>query len=104
MLTSNTGAYNGLAGFYLGCSSTANVKSQIPCTIITTTGNNVLGSQAIDNDKYGIRRREEKFLQQLRGNYSVGNTTKDIIDGNANCVYNNYQNDQFVTKSPNCIQ
>ena len=27
-----------------------------------------------------------------------------IIDGNANCVYNNYLDDLYSTKSPNCIQ
>ena len=29
---------------------------------------------------------------------------KDIIDGNANCVYNNYLDDTYSTKSPSCIQ
>jgi hypothetical protein len=104
MLTSNSGAVNGLAGFYLGCSSTANVKSQIPCTITTTTGTSVLGNQAYDNSRYGFAVERKSFYNNFDGNYSDGNTTKDFIDGNANCVYNNYLDDSYSTKSPSCIQ
>jgi hypothetical protein len=104
MLTSNNGVFNGLAGFYLGCSSTANVKSQIPCTITTTTGTSVLGNSAVENNKYGFAVERKSFYNNFDGNYSDSNTTKDFIDGNANCVYNNYLDDSFSTKSPSCIQ
>ena len=104
MLTAGVEAFNGLAGIYLGCSSTGNVKSQIPCSIETTTGNSVLGNDAFENDRYGIAVERKSFYNNFDENDASGNTTKDIIDGNANCVYNNYQNDGFATKSPSCIQ
>ena len=104
MITSGLEAFNGLAGVYLGCSSKGNVKSQIPCTIETTTGNSVVGNEVFENDKYGIAVERKSFYNNIEDNDSSGNATKDIIDGNANCVYNNYQLDTFAAASPNCIQ
>jgi hypothetical protein len=104
MLTSDGAAINGSAGIYLGCSSTANVKPQIPCTTETTTKNSIVGNVLQENGKYGIAVERESFYNNIEDNDSRGNTTKDMIDGNANCVYNNYQLDTLTTKSPKCIQ
>jgi hypothetical protein len=104
MINSNISAVNGLAGFYLGCSATADVKPLIPCTIVTTTGNSILSNESIQNNKYGIATERQSFYNNYDNNGAAGNLTKDIIDGNANCVYNNYQDDEYVTKSPKCIQ
>ena len=80
------------------------MKSQIPCTITTTTGNSVLGNEASDNGKYGIAVERKSFYNNFDGNDASGNTKEDIIDGNGNCIYNTYLNDTYTTKSPNCIQ
>ena len=104
MITNNISYFNGLAGFYVGCSSTGNVKSLIPCTIVTSTGNSLVENIAYENDKYGFAVERKSFYNNIEENDASDNTTKDIIDGNANCVYNNYQLDTFATASPSCIQ
>ena len=104
MISGNGTGFNGLAGIYLGCSSTANVKPLIPCTIVTTTGNSIIGNDSFQNGKYGIANERQSFYNNFEGNVAEDSATKDFIDGNANCVYNNYQNDEYATKSPKCIQ
>ena len=104
MISDSIAIYDSLAGFYLGCSATANVKPLIPCTIVTTTGNSILNNESIQNGKYGIATERLSFYNNYDNNGTSGNFTKDIIDGNANCVYNNYQDDGYGTKSPKCIQ
>ncbi len=104
MISGNEGFGNGLAGIYLGCSSTANVKSQIPCTMGTDTGNSVIDNGFDENGKYGIAVERESFYNNFDGNEAGSNSKQDIIDGNANCVYNNYLDDNYGTKSPSCIQ
>ena len=80
------------------------MKSLIPCTIVTSTGNSLVENIAYDNDKYGIAVERKSFYNNFDGNYATSNPAKDFIDGNANCVYNNYLDDLYSTKSPNCIQ
>lgn len=53
---------NGIAGFYLGCSSTGNVKPLIPCTTTPTTGNSLSSSFAALNSKYGIAVEKREYL------------------------------------------
>jgi hypothetical protein len=103
-ITNNGSFYNGIAGFYVGCSSTGNVKPLIPCTEETNTGNSVIFNYAYDNGRYGIAVERESFWNSFSGNGAELDGTKDIIDGNANCVYNSYQDDEYGTKSPSCIQ
>ena len=105
-LSHHQGDYNGKAGFYLGCSSTGQANSTIPCNKNTpTTGNSLIDNYAYDNYRYGIAVERKSIYNNFNGNYtSYGNTAKDIIDGNGNCIYNNYLDDSYSTKSPNCIR
>ena len=103
LLNNNFAHYNG-TGFYLGCSSKGQVKPQILCNKNTpTTGNNLVNNDAQRNQKYGIALEKGSINNTIDGNYTHGNTTKDMIDGNANCIYNSYLDDSFTTKSPSCI-
>ena len=101
-----------LAGFYLGCDAKGNVNPAIPCPKNTpTTHNSLLVSYAYTESccglypqKYGIAVEKGSIYNTFNENYTTGNTKKDIIDGNGNCIYNTYLNDTYTTKSPNCIQ
>ena len=94
----------GKAGFYLGCNSKGQVNPTILCPKNTpTTHNSLLDSSAYDNDKYGIAVEKGSIYNNFNENSTSGNT-KDMIDGNGNCVYNTYQYDSYGTKKPNCIQ
>ncbi len=105
---------NTIAGFYLGCNSTGNVKPLIPCTTNLTTGNSLLGTMTYGTpnspfaERYGIAVERESIYNTFIGdeNYlDLSNRNKiDIIDGNGNCVYNTYRDDTYVTKWPGCIQ
>jgi len=95
---------NGIAGFYLGCSSTGNVKPSIPCTTTPTTGNSLSSSFAALNSKYGIAVEKGSIYNQFLDNQAAMDTKVDIIDGNGNCIYNQYSTDVFTTKSPKCIE
>jgi hypothetical protein len=103
-ITNNESFSNGIAGYYVGCSSTGNVKPLIPCTLETDTGNSLVFNYAYDNGRYGIAVERQSFWNSFSENVAEENATKDIIDGNANCVYNSYQDDFYTTKSPSCIQ
>ncbi len=110
--TGDGGYGNKLAGFYLGCDATGNVKPLISCTTTTTTGNSVQSNGAYGDygypQKYGIAVErgsiDNTFLENGTGYYSPYLNKVDIIDGNANCVYNTYLDDIYLTKSPKCIQ
>jgi hypothetical protein len=101
---------NVLAGFYLGCDAKGNVNPAIPCHT-PTTHNSVLASYAYTftccgyyPQKYGIGVEKGSIYNTFNVNNTYGNTKKDIIDGNGNCIYNTYLNDRYTTKSPSCIQ
>jgi hypothetical protein len=100
-----------IAGIYLGCNSKGDVKPLILCTT-TTTGNSVQTNYAYGYDsypqKYGIAVErgsiDNTFLENGTGYYYPYLNKIDIIDGNANCVYNTYLDDTYLTKSPKCIR
>ncbi len=108
--------YNTIAGFYFGCNATGNVKPSIPCTITTTTGNSLQSSEAYGEvatsyaQKYGIAVERGSIHNTLLENYTYTQIDPsyrnkvDFIDGNGNCVYNTYLGDEYLTKSPSCIQ
>lgn len=98
------GAGNKLAGYYLGCSSTANTKPPIPCTTNLTTGINLQTSEAYENGKYGFAVEQGSIHNQIIENEAAENGKFDFIDGNANCIYNQYSDNEYLTKSPKCIQ
>ncbi len=54
--------------------------------------------------RYGIATERGAIYNNFNGNYIYPKFAKDIIDGNGNCVYNNYAHDAFSTASPSCIQ
>ncbi len=110
---SGDGAYgNKIAGFYLGCNSTGDVKPLIPCTTATTTENSLQASYAYGDygypQKYGIAVERgsinNTFLENGTGYYYPYFNKVDIVDGNGNCIYNTYLDDTYLTKSPKCIQ
>ncbi len=103
-ITDNNSFYNGIAGYYVGCSSTGNVKPLIPCTENTNTGNSLVANGAYSNGRYGIAVERQSFWNSFSENSAYLNVTKDIIDGDGNCVYDSYQSDAYGTKSPSCIQ
>ncbi|MGA3193926.1 MAG: hypothetical protein ABSD39_02890 [Terriglobales bacterium] len=103
-LTENNAFNNGIAGYYMGCSSTGNVKPLIPCTESTNTGNSLIFNGAYDNGRYGIAVERQSFWNSFSQNATDMDGTKDIIDGDGNCVYNSYQGDEYGTKSPSCIE
>ncbi len=115
-LVDNGAYYNTIAGFYLGCNATGNVKPSIPCTIATTTGNSLQDNSAYGEaatsytQKYGIAVERGSINNTFLEDYTYDpyNTPyrnkTDIIDGNGNCVYNTYLDDVYLTKSPSCIQ
>ncbi len=95
---------NKLAGYYLGCSSTANTNPPIPCTTNLTTGINLQTSEAYQNGKYGVAVEKGSIHNQIFHNAATENVKFDFIDGNANCIYNQYSDNTYATKSPKCIQ
>jgi len=102
--TSNYSFVNGIAGYYVGCSSTGNVKPLIPCTEGANTGNSLIFNDSNQNGRYGIAVERQSFWNSFSQNATEMDGTKDIIDGDGNCVYNSYQGDEYGTKSPSCIQ
>ena len=94
------------AGIYLGCNSTGQVKPQILCPKNTpTTGNSIVAHYFYEDSGYGIATERGAIDNNYNGNYFYSPTTgTDIIDGNGNCVYNQYVGDTFATASPSCIQ
>ncbi len=93
--------YNGIAGIYLGCSPTGNVKPSIPCST-PTTGNSVLSNYIYYNTKYGIAVEKGSIDNQFQEN-SAYDDKIDIIDGNGNCIYNQYLYNGFDKATPSCI-
>ncbi len=96
--------YNKLAGYYLGCSSTANTNPPIPCTTNLTTEISLQTSEVDGNGKYGVAVEKGSIHNQIIENEAGGSGKFDFIDGNANCIYNQYADNEYVTKSPKCIQ
>lgn len=111
---SNNFSYNDkTAAFYLGCSSKGQVNPTILCSKQTpTTGNSLVNNYAYSDSiygnyypgRYGIATERGAIYNNFNGNYIYPKFAKDIIDGNGNCVYNNYAHDAFSTASPSCIQ
>jgi hypothetical protein len=64
----------------------------------------VVFNYAYDNARYGIAVERGSFWNSFSENSAGGDITKDIIDGDGNCIYNSYQDDFYTTKSPSCIQ
>ncbi len=94
---------NEIAGFYVGCSSTGDVKPLIPCTITPTTGNSFTSSLAAYS-KYGFAVEKGSIYNEFLDDSGQVDMKFDFIDGNANCIYNKYLSNMFTTRSPKCIQ
>ena len=94
---------NALAGIYLGCSAKGIVNPSIPCTITTTTGNNILGNELSQN-KDGSHSNKKASTTKSKANRSSGSLKYDMDDGNGNCIYNTYMGDAFGSKNLPCIQ
>ena len=94
------------AAIYLGCSSSGAVNPQILCPKNTpTTGNSLVNNYFYEDSGYGIATERGAIDNNYNGNYFYSpNTGINIIDGNGNCVYNQYVGDTFATASPSCIQ
>ena len=94
------------AAIYLGCSSSGAVNPQILCPKNTpTTGNSIVANYFYEDSGYGIATERGAIDNNYNGNYFYSpNTGINIIDGNGNCVYNQYVGDTFATASPSCIQ
>jgi parallel beta-helix repeat protein len=107
-LSSNYAYYNTeKAGIYLGCNSKGQVNPQILCPKNTpTTGNSIVANYFYDNVAgYGIATEKGAIDNNYNGNYFYSPSPgTNIIDGNGNCVYNQYVGDTFFTASPSCIQ
>ncbi|MGA3196590.1 MAG: hypothetical protein ABSD39_16450 [Terriglobales bacterium] len=93
---------NKLAGIYLGCSPTGNVKPSIPCST-PTTGNSILANDVYENYKYGIALEKGSIDNQIQENGAYYNAVEDFIDGNGNCIYNQYLYNGYYKKTPSCI-
>ncbi len=103
ILDGNEPTYNKIAGIYLGCSATGDVTPAIPCST-PTTGNSLLGNFAEYNGKYGIAVEQKSIENQIQENGAYYDSKDDFIDGNGNCIYNQYLYNGYNTKSPKCIQ
>jgi hypothetical protein len=94
---------NGIAGLYLGCSAKGNVNAPIPCTV-PTSENEVVQTILVENNKYGIATEKGGIGNRYLDNQSGYAGKYDIIDGNGNCVYNQYLDNTYIKKLPKCIQ
>ena len=94
---------NGIAGLYLGCSTKGNVNPAIPCSVATSE-NEVTQTILIENGKYGIATEKGGIGNRYLDNQSGYAGKYDFIDGNGNCVYNEYLDNTYNTKLPKCIQ
>ena len=97
---SNDYAYYNGTGFYLGCSSSGAVNPQILCPKNTpTTGNSLVSNEADHNTGHGFATERGAIYN----NYQENSTDTSIVDGNGNCIYNNYVDNTYSSKSPSCI-
>jgi hypothetical protein len=83
----NVGSFNGIAGFYIGCSATGDIKSTAPCV---TTDNTLEYNSAEFNRFYGIA-VERGSVGNLIEDNGVLNQPTEIIDGNGTCKDNTYR-------------
>ncbi len=94
---------NGIAGLYLGCSTKGNVDPAIPCSVATSE-NEVTQTILIENGKYGIATEKGGIGNRYLDNQSGYAGKYDFIDGNGNCIYNEYLDNTYNSKLPKCIQ
>jgi hypothetical protein len=112
--TNNFADYNSIAGFYLGCADDGEYSRSITCPT-PTNRNTLTKNTAGDNGDlpytpgYGIVVEREGIYNIIENNttddsaFFMYNETTDIADGNDNCIYNTYKNNNLVTKQPKCI-
>ena len=112
--TDNFANYNSIAGFYLGCAADGEYARSITCPT-PTDGNTLVKNTAGDNGDlpytpgFGIAVERKALYNVIENNmthdsaFGLYNETLDIVDGNGNCVYNTYKNNNYTTKQPNCI-
>ena len=112
--TNNFANYNFIAGFYLGCAADGEYARSITCPT-PTTGNTLVQNTAGDNGDlpytpgFGIAVERKSLYNVVQNNttqdsaFNMYNETLDIVDGNGNCVYNTYKNNNYQTKQPRCI-
>jgi len=102
-VSGNEAERNTLAGYYLGCSSKGDFHPLIPCTITTTTGNTVTSNDSHANN-YGIALERESIYNQIESNTVSDSFKVDMVDGNGNCIYNTYLDNEYESKNLPCIQ
>jgi hypothetical protein len=78
------------------------VDPSIPCST-PTTGNSLVANFAEYNGKYGIAVEQKSIDNQIEENGGYYDAARDFIDGNTNCIYNQYLYNGYDTKSPSCI-
>ncbi len=112
--TNNFADYNSIAGFYLGCADDGEYTRSITCPT-PTDRNTLTKNTAGDNGDlpytpgYGIVVEREGIYNVVENNttedsaFFMYNESIDIADGNDNCIYNTYKNNNYETKMPKCI-
>jgi parallel beta-helix repeat protein len=83
----NNALSNGIAGFYVGCSATGDVKSTAPCT----NADNTLNGNLVEYNRfYGIAVERGSVGNLIENNTVIGQDP-NIIDGNGTCKDNTYR-------------
>ena len=69
----------------------------------STSDNHLNNNQAINNAIAGIALNNGSTNYHINGNTALGNSTFDLVDGNANCDDNKWNGNTFVTANMSCI-
>jgi hypothetical protein len=98
--------YNGIAGIYVGCSTTG--PDGTPCSSAeASTGNVIYNYDSEDFEApmqpYGVVLEQNSVRNTVMGNNSGTHTQFDLFDGNANCANNVWVANSFQTANQSCI-